>query len=848
VRLEIDPGFTRTEPLPDAGFGALRTSAGNLPLRSMDVRASITAAIAGIEIAQEFANSFDLPLEATYTFPLPDRAAVTALRMEADGRVVDGVLTERAAARRDYDAAIAAGQRAAMAEEDRPNVFTMSVGNILPGERVTIRLSLTQPLAAQDGEITFRFPLVVAPRYIPGVPLPGMSAGTGVAPDTDAVPDASRISPPVLLPGFPSPVRLSLLADIDPAGLQLAQIRSSLHAVAQEGDAAGHAIVRVTPGERLDRDFILRLAVADAAQVTGSLVLCPDDQAQPRQAQTSQAQPPQAADGGGRLGAGAFLLTLVPPVLAPGSPARDVVIVLDRSGSMAGWKMVAARRAAARIVDTLGDGDRFAALCFDNDISEPPELAGALAAGTDRNRFRAVQFLAGVTARGGTSMLPALEHAADLLTADGGDAAARHRALVLVTDGQVGNEDQILSQLGPRLAGARVHVVGIDQAVNAGFLGRLAAIGRGRCELVESQDRLDEAAARIHQRIAAPLITGLTMQAEQLTIVAGTVAPARLPDLFAGAPVTISGRFDGPWSPDATITVRGRSADGTPYEQVLTGTAASDGAVTAIWARAYVRELEDSYACLAPAGSADLQRLESQIVAASLRFSVLCRFTAFLAVDTRIVAEEGAPHRVTQPVELPAGWDRPAAPAMPVAMSASGAAGHRLLLAGGPAPSQPPAPGVAGWAPAAATAPGWAAPAAEAAAMPAAVPAWATRQIADELDWLAAPTEQAGPELARSLSDLGSRLMALATWLAGDGVESVRLAGLLELAARLQVCEGQDRPDRAGAGPEPSLSGLRDDARRILREFLDDAEHDDHRSSRRSRGGAPFWKRPRRAP
>src|ERR1700683_3836734 len=159
------------------------------------------------------------PLEATYIFPLPDRAAVTALRMECAGHVVEGGLKERSQAREDYDRAIAAGQRAAIAEEDRPDVFTMRVGNIVPGERVKVGLTLAQPLPYEDGEVTFRFPLVVAPRYIPGSPLGDVQAGSGVAADTDAVPDASRISPPVLLPGFPNPIRLTMSADIDPAGL-----------------------------------------------------------------------------------------------------------------------------------------------------------------------------------------------------------------------------------------------------------------------------------------------------------------------------------------------------------------------------------------------------------------------------------------------------------------------------------------------------------------------------------------------------------------------------------------------------------------------------------------------------
>ncbi len=194
---------------------------------------------------------------------------------------------------------------------------------------------------------------------------------------------------------------------------------------------------------------------------------------------------------------GTFRLTVLPPTQAGAPRPRDVVLVLDRSGSMRGWKMVAARRAASRIVDTLTTVDRCAVLTFDNVVETPPDLPAGLVTAGDRNRFRAVEHLARAEARGGTELLRPLMMALGLLT-----DAERDRVLVLVTDGQVGNEDQILAAVAGGLDGIRVHTVGIDQAVNAGFLGRLAAAGGGRCELVESEDRLDEAMQSIHRRIA----------------------------------------------------------------------------------------------------------------------------------------------------------------------------------------------------------------------------------------------------------------------------------------------------------------------------------------------------------
>jgi Ca-activated chloride channel family protein len=194
----------------DAGFGALQTARGLLPLVAMEVEARVAGVIASIDVAQTFVNTTGTAIEATYIFPLPDRAAVHGFRMEVAGRVIEGVVEERGAAREQYDAAIAKGHRAAITEEERSGVFTLRVGNLMPGETATVRLALVGPLPVDDGEVTFRFPLVVAPRYMPGSALGGDQAGLGTALDTSLVPDASRISPPVLLPGCPNPVRLAL--------------------------------------------------------------------------------------------------------------------------------------------------------------------------------------------------------------------------------------------------------------------------------------------------------------------------------------------------------------------------------------------------------------------------------------------------------------------------------------------------------------------------------------------------------------------------------------------------------------------------------------------------------------
>ena len=643
----------------ERGFGALETSAGALPLAAIEVRAHVTGLAATTRVRQRFVNTHDRPLEATYVFPLPDRGAVRDFRLRVAGREVVGELKERGQARQEYAEAIASGHRAAIAEEERPDVFTMRVGNLPPGEEAVVELELVAPLDYVAGEAEWRFPLVVAPRYVPGTPLPGADVGAGVSHDTDAAPDASRVTPPTLLAGFPNPVELDIQVTVDAQLLEVGDVRATLHA--HEVSRDGHrATLRVVPGARVDRDFILRFTVGDASSVHALASRCatPD-------------------------GRSAFELVLAPPqdVVKARTP-RDVVFVLDRSGSMGGWKMVAARRAVGRMLDTLSRQDRFNVIAFDNTMETMPEGdTSTLTPATNKLRWRAVEYLSKLEARGGTQMLESLLTAARQLQRD---AAGRERSIVLVTDGQIANEDQVLRELSGELQGARVFTVGIDRAVNAGFLRRLAQLGSGFCELVEGEDRLDEVMDRVHMALEPPALTELTFEGiDGARIEPGSTLPGRAPALFTGSPLVVRGLLSSDAAGGA-ILVRGARRDGSRFERTVPLAATDSPSVGALWARARVRALEDDY--VVSRGS----ETEAQIIALSLTHKVLCRFTSFVAVDrVETIDQTSSLKQVTQPVEAPDGWaDGIAAPPPP-----SPAPRSMPAPTGGAMPSSPPMQG-----------------------------------------------------------------------------------------------------------------------------------------------------------
>ena len=624
------------------GLGELRITGEarrTLPLAGVSIRARVGGRVAQVEVEQRFQNPFAEPLEATYIFPLAGGCAVGRFELQVGSRILRGKVEERGAARRQYQRALEEGKRAALLEQERDDVFTVQVGNLPPGEEVIVRLSYSEKLPYfDDGMTELRLPLVVAPRYIAGQPIDTPeNAGRGTSDDTDQVPDASRITPPRLAPGFDPKVALRLAVELlhGPGNSGLGDLACSQHATRMAMTAEVMEVSLASNHEPLDRDFVLRWRVAGEKLASTLLV--------------------HRGEGGEGFG----LLSLVPPRGDAPLAARDVVFVVDRSGSMEGQKIASAARACSLLLGTLGPRDRFTIQAFDTAV-EWMDGSPRLIAADEAGIVKGEKWLRGIDARGGTEIEPALAEALKAVRFSG-DSGGRVPVVVLLTDGEIGSEGKVLARIQQERGETRIFTVGIDTAVNSGFLKKLAQLARGTASFVEPGAALEDALRAVAREIGQPLVIDLSVEDVDAGLIPSSAAPSLLPDLFAGRAASCSFRFAARSAATAgSVRVKGRFADGRAFEQVVAVRDVAMPGLAHVWARAKVSDLEDAFR-LEPGRQAALRQ---EIIALALEHTLLTRFTAFVVVDeTEIVNKTGERREVTQPVETPAGWAKEGAAA-----------------------------------------------------------------------------------------------------------------------------------------------------------------------------------------
>jgi Ca-activated chloride channel family protein len=674
---------------PQRGIGLLELLGPQgrveLPLASVGISAKVSSFVAQVTVEQTFKNPHPEALEAEYVFPLAGGCAVGHFELRVAGRVIQGIVQERGEARRQYQQAIAAGKRAAILEQERSNVFTVKVGNLPPGEEATVRLTYSERLSFfEDGAGELRLPLVVAPRYMAGDELPRAQSGSGIESDTSKVPDASRLSPPRLAPGFDANVSLKVSVELlrDPnlegESIGFDELSCSQHAT-KTAMGKGSIQVSLSRVEKLDRDFVLRWRMGSASVTSSLQVFTPEN-------------------AGDKTENSYALITVVPPRREGflGLP-REVVFVVDRSGSMQGVKMTSAATACSLLLRTLGPRDRFAVQAFDDvrDWMENGKFLAADEAGLEKGEA----FLRSIDARGGTELDAALGDAIAALTSPRGDsesATGRLPIVVLLTDGQIGDESSVLKRLQTLLGEVRVFTVGIDSAVNDGFLKRLAALGGGTATLVEPGSALEEALRAVGREIGAPLVTDLKIvegTGSASGVLVETLAPHELPDLFEGRPASAFVQIKSGKSATGLVLI-GHYVDGTAFKQAVQPEELALPALAQLWAKARITELEDRFR-LASAGSPKrgdtAEKLKAEIVELACAHTLLTRFTAFVAIDQEVVNKGGELRKTIQPVEMPAGWEMELDAAAHAPRGGGGpGASHGALSASMAAPASPP--------------------------------------------------------------------------------------------------------------------------------------------------------------
>ena len=611
--------LTAAAASPDIAPGTLRSPKGLCPLKHTDVRAAISGPLARVTVTQEFENPFAEKIEAVYTFPLPPDAAVDDMTMRVGERTIRGIIKTREEARKIYDEARRTGHVAGLLDQERPNIFTQSVANITPGAQVKITISYVETVPYEAGSYEFDFPMVVAPRYMPGRPT-GKQGG-GWAPDTTGVPDGSRISPPVTPEGTRAGHDISLEVKLD-SGVAIESLASKTHAVAIERQAANRAVVRLRDQATIpNRDFILRYAVAG------------------RRLEDAVLTHKSGKDG-------YFTLLLQPPQrVAPAEvTAKELVFVLDTSGSMSGFPIEKAKETMRLALDGLNPHDTFNLITFSGDTHVLfPQPVPA----TPENLVRAQEFLRSRGGSGGTEMMRAIRAALEP-----SDHQDHVRVVCFMTDGEVGNDFEILSEI-QRHPNARVFAFGIGSSVNRFLLDNMARQGRGDVEYVGLKDDGSAAARRFHERVRSPLLTDIAIDWGGLAVT--DVYPTRIPDVFAAKPVVLSGRYTSPGS--GTVRLRGKMAgrDFTREIRVTLPAAQQENDVLGtLWARRKIADLMSRDFAGLQYGAPGAE-VKDEITRLGLEFRLMTQFTSFVAVEEKTVTEGGQPRRVEVPVEMPEG-------------------------------------------------------------------------------------------------------------------------------------------------------------------------------------------------
>ena len=589
------------------------------PLKQTEVKAKIAGNISRVEVVQKFENPFPESLEAVYVFPLPDEAAVDDMEIKIGDRTIKADIKRRDEAVEIYQKARQEGRTAGLLEQERDNIFTQSLANIKPGEKIEVRIRYTESLKFVGGDYEFVFPTVVGPRYI--------SRNTT---------DADRINPPVLPPGTRSGQDIAVSVEID-AGVAIGDVRSTSHQITT--DRSGNIVrVQLANADTIpNKDLILRYRVA--GENTQATVLTQSDQR-----------------------GGHFATYLIPALnyktneIVP----KEVVFLMDTSGSQQGEPLVKSKELMRRFIQGLNPNDTFTIIDFANTAQA---LSTTPLANTAANRQSAINYIEKLQANGGSELLNGIQAVMNFPVTKAGML----RSIVLITDGYIGNDKEVLALVQRSLKpGNRLYSFGVGGSVNRFLLNRLAQVGRGTSQVIRQDEPSAEAAEKFFRQINSPVLTNIQISWEGMGE-KPEIYPIAPPDLFASQPLVLFGRKGD--RAIGQLRIRGTLAGGKAYEQVLpvnfaqsggrqrestsvaaTATDFGNSAVAQLWGRSRIQDLMNQMF------GGETKSLVESVTNTALTYRLLSEYTAFVAVSEEVRVEpDGTRRRVQVPVEVPQG-------------------------------------------------------------------------------------------------------------------------------------------------------------------------------------------------
>jgi Ca-activated chloride channel family protein len=580
-------------------------SVDRFPLKATDVKATVNGVIADVFVTQKYLNDGKTPINARYVFPASTRAAVHGMKMTVGNRVVTARIREREAARQEFEKAKSEGKSASLLEEQRPNVFTMSLANIMPGDTVLIELHYTEFLTPTEGTYEFVYPTVVGPRY--------SNRKEATAPESDR-----WVKNPYLREGKTPPTTFSINVSLS-TGIPLQEVTSPSHAIglSWKNSSMAHVSLAKPADFAGNRDFILTYRLA-GKEIQSGLMLYQGEKES------------------------FFLLMVQPPERAKTANImpREYVFILDVSGSMAGFPLDTAKTLIRDLISNLRKSDTFNLVLFAGSSSV---MAPSSVPATKENVAKALKIIDNQSGGSGTELVPALKNALSIPT-----SAGTARSVIIITDGYIDAEREVFSLISKNLDKTNVFSFGIGSSVNRYLIEGIAKAGQGEPFVVTKPEQAAAAASRFRDYVQSPLLTDCRVTFRNFETYG--VEPPSTPDLFAKRPLILFGKYRG--KPTGEIEISGRTSDGV-YRRVFrvedTKPLQQHAPLKYLWARSRIARLTDYNP------SEENPETKKEVTAIGLEYSLLTPYTSFIAVLDMVRNPDAKAVDVDQPLPLPEG-------------------------------------------------------------------------------------------------------------------------------------------------------------------------------------------------